>query len=354
MQIDTASDAPIRHAAQEGTGRFAEELARGRTLKEDHLRNAKRLARGDRHVVILLATYNGEACLPDQLYSFRAQIHADWSLIVSDDGSTDGSGDLIRCFARAERRREVQLIDGPRQGFAANFLHLLAQIDSDAPFAAFSDQDDSWLPGKLDTALAALEGVPVGVPAVYCGRTWICSPTLRKLRPSPRFRHRPSFRNAIVQSIGGGNTMMLNRAAVTLLQRAAAGLDGNVASHDWWAYQVVAGAGGEIIYDTDPQVLYRQHPGNVIGANHSLRGTFVRLKMLLEGRFGRWNEINLRALSAAAHMLTPASRETLRTFAAMRADPLHRRLVRAWRAGIFHQTRFGNAGLWLAVLLKRL
>ena len=176
---------------------------------------------GSKHVSILLALYNGERCLPDQLHSFKCQTHQDWSLIVSDDGSDDNGPDLIRCFARADTTRDVRLISGPQQGFAMNFLELLNALDSTVPFAAFSDQDDCWLAEKLERGLEALLDVPKGVPALYCGRTWVCSSTLRKMRPSPLFRKAPHFRNAIVQSIGGGNTMLMNNAALELVKQAS-------------------------------------------------------------------------------------------------------------------------------------
>lgn len=322
-------------------------------LKRDHVRNARRLARTDAHVVILLGLYNGASCLADQLYSFKTQTHADWSLIVSDDGSSDHGPELVRCFARAEKRREVRLVDGPRRGFAGNFLHLLDQVDAGAAFAAFSDQDDAWLPGKLEHAIKRLRDVPDGEPAVYCGRTWICSSTLRRLRASPRFRRAPSFENAIVQSIGGGNTMVLNRAAIEAVRTASRGAP-DVASHDWWVYQVVSGLGGAVIYDEVPLVLYRQHGGNIIGAGDSLGATLKRLGMLLSGRFRAWNDGNFAALERLRHHMPPDRQRVLDSFDAMRNGGVILRFREAARSRIHHQTLLGNAGLALALILRRL
>lgn len=322
-------------------------------LKRDHLRNVKRLARTDRHVVILLGLYNGGRCLPEQLYSFKTQSHADWSLIVSDDGSTDTGPELVRCFARSEKLRDIRMIAGPRRGFSANFLHLLKTVDPAAPFVAFSDQDDAWLPGKLETAVARLATVAPGVPAVYCGRTWVCSRTLRKLRPSPHFRRAPSFRNAVVQSIGGGNTMVLNRAAIDAVLATTHAAE-DIASHDWWAYQVVSGLGGEVIYDETPYVLYRQHEANVIGAGDTFAATLRRLVMLLGGRFQSWNDGNLRGLLAMRNRMPQENRNVLDAFVRMRTGGLGQRIREAMRFRIHHQTMLGNAGLALALLLRRL
>lgn len=308
---------------------------------------------GSSHVAILLALYDGADCLPDQLHSFKCQTHTDWSLLVSDDGSRDGGADTVRCFARAESRRDVTLIQGPKRGFAMNFLHLINSVDNSIPFAAFSDQDDAWLPEKLERGLSKLAGVPSDVPAVYCGRTWICSPTLRKRYPSPWFRKTPHFRNAIVQSIGGGNTMMLNHAALRLVKEANQEIE-TVTSHDWWVYQLVAGAGGQIIYDEIPMVLYRQHDRNVIGAADGFGALMSRLWMVLARRFQNWNTVNEQALLQSSLLLTPENRSLLHTFGALRRTHFLARIRHLRRSGIHHQTLLGNMGLWLAAVLNRI
>ena len=304
------------------------------------------------HVAILMAVFNGAAWLPDQLYSFKRQTHSNWSLLVSDDGSTDDSKDLIACFARANRDTSVQLIDGPGQGFAANFLKMLCQVDDASEYIAFADQDDSWLPGKLERGIAAIAEVPAGTPALYCGRTWVCSRRLRPKHPSQEFKHKPSFENAIVQNIGGGNTMVFNNAALKLLKLSLGGSLA-VASHDWWVYQIVSGAGGKIIYDTEPMVLYRQHESNVIGAGNGLRATFARLAMVLTGKYKGWNEMNIQALYRAVSVMTPNNASLLRSFKTARGTNFRTRIRMLFQSGIHHQTRLGNAGFWLAAVLNR-
>ena len=85
---------------------------------------------------------------------------------------------------------------------------------------------------------------------------------------SPLFRRPPSFRNALVQSLAGGNTMVLNRPARDLV--ALASRRARFVSHDWWAYLLVTGAGGAVHYSAKPLVRYRQHAHNLVGANTSL------------------------------------------------------------------------------------
>jgi hypothetical protein len=201
--------------------------------------------------------------------------------------------------------------------------------------------------------LDALKGAPDDVPALYCGRTWICSATLRKLRPSPLFNKDPNFKNAIVQSIGGGNTMLLNSKAIELVQQASQSLD-RIASHDWWVYQLISGAGGHIVFDDEPMVLYRQHDNNVVGAGDSWLALFSRLQMVLTGKFQNWNTMNISALTAASRVLTPENRSLLTDFASVRRTTMLDRIMCLRRSGIHHQTRLGNMGLWLAAVLNRI
>lgn len=304
------------------------------------------------HVVILLALFNGAATLIDQLNSIAKQNHKNWSLIVSDDGSSDDWLALMNSFA-TQHAGKTWLVKGPQKGSTQNFLELIRLAGPLVPYAALCDQDDAWLPPKLSRALFKLKDIPAGTPALYVSPTFICDRDLTPLRRSKSFRRTPGFANALVQSIGGGNTMVLNRAALDLVQETARHAQ-HVPAHDWWIYQIVSAAGGVVCYDQMPLVLYRQHAGNQVGANDTVLASLVRLTKLLHGRFRQWNAANLAALEASNHWLTPEARETLAQFRKARAGTLPKRLSAARKAGLFRQTLRGQIALWCAVLLKRL
>lgn len=309
--------------------------------------------RGADHVVIVLALYQGAAQLREQLDSLVAQTHEDWSLLVSDDGSTDAGPDVLRQFARDHNGRDVTLIEGPRMGFAQNFLHLLRAADPDTPFLSFCDQDDVWLPEKTARAVAALKKVDPEIPAMYCGRTLHCDEDLRPLRPSALFERPPSFRNALLQNIGGGNTIVLNNAALRVLADASLKIEA-IVSHDWWMYQMVTGAGGQVLYERDPGLLYRQHGGNAVGANGTARTALARFLRVMEGRFSDWNDQNVAALSASADLLTPENRAILTAFAQARSAPLPKRLRLLSRLGLHRQSRRDNLAFWFAAIAGRI
>lgn len=306
------------------------------------------------NVCILLAMYQGAEFLDDQLQSYVAQTHKNWSLIVSDDGSKDRSSAIARAFQKANPDKDIRIENGPRQGFATNFFSLLKRIPANGPIAALSDQDDVWFSDKLERGLCAISDHPDDVPVLYCSRTEVCDEALKPIGLSPLFERAPSFQNALVQSLGGGNTMMLNRAAIDLVQAVLAEKQPEVVAHDWWLYQVITGCGGVAIYDPVPSLLYRQHGGNLIGSNLSRLGKLNRAYLLFSGRFKTWNQINFRALSPISHLFKAAEKEVLDKFNLARSGSMLKRLKNLRKSGVYRQTKIGNIALIYACFLNRL
>jgi hypothetical protein len=169
---------------------------------------------------------------------------------------------------------------------------------------------------------------------------------------SPLFTRPITFRNALIQSLGGGNTMVFNKAAKRLLE-VVGRLD--VVLHDWWMCQLVSAVGGAIRYDPQPALKYRQHLDNIIGSNRGWRALFVRLRMMLSGRFRDWNRMNVAALQRVpAHLIKPQNSVVLQLFAKARTASLLRRLHYLKQSGVYRQTLLGNIGLLAATLLKRI
>lgn len=311
--------------------------------------NTSELASAD-HVTIAMATLNGSNFIAEQLASLANQSHKNWSLIVSDDGSSDATCKIVRKFAEKHSANRVLLLRGPQQGTAQNFLSLLRAAGR-SPYLAFCDQDDVWLPDKLARALSHLEARRT--PSIYGSRTMITNCELAVKGLSPLFGKPPSFGNSLVQNIAGGNTMVLNRPALDVLQPASLSA-GSILAHDWWCYQMVTGIGGRMIYDPQPSLFYRQHSANQVGANSSVFASARRVFALLNGQFANWIEQQTTALAAENHRLTPSAREDLGDFLDARAANTFGRVARMHRSRIYRQTTSGTAALWCAVVLGRL
>lgn len=300
-----------------------------------------------------MAVRDGAAHLPAQLDSLVAQTHADWHLIASDDGSTDDSVAILDAFAQATGR--VTRLRGPGQGAAANFLFLLrylAETGSNPGILAFADQDDVWLPHKLTRALTQLERVSEG-PALYCSRAWITGADLSGRRLSAARPRPPGFGNALVQNIAQGATIVLNPAAARLAGAAAARIK-TVPLHDAWLYALVTGAGGRVVHDDTPGLLYRQHGGNQIGAAEGTRARLTRLARLLSGHDAAERGGTLAALRATPDLLTEANRARLHGLTALPDLSWPARLRALRWLGLYRQGRAATLSLWLAALLNRL
>ncbi len=306
-------------------------------------------------VAVLLCTKQGEAFLQEQLDSIERQTHTTWAVYASDDGSQDATPAILQDFKRRLGERKLAIRRGPSMGFAANFLSLVCNPEITADFYAYADQDDIWQDDKLARAVQFLQTVPGSVPAVYCSRTCNVDETNTRIGHSPLFTKPPGFANALVQNIGGGNTMVFNHAACLLLRLA--GPDVQVAAHDWWTYLLVTGCGGHVFYDPAPTVRYRQHGVNLVGAKNGWSAhlhRLYRIRLLFQGRFVKWTDQHLAALQRVEHRLTPQNKSLLAEFAQARQSTVLNRITSLKRTGVYRQTLFDNLSLVVAALFRKI
>lgn len=301
---------------------------------------------------ILLCTYQGDAHLAEQLQSYLAQTHTAWDLWVSDDGSTDATRGILEAFrADAGADREIRFVEGPRQGATRNFLSLLCHPDLPPGPAALSDQDDVWLPGKLTRAATALRHA--GPVALYGAQSRFVDAGLRPIGRTRPPRRPPGFANALTQNVVSGHSAVLSAGALALVRRA--GLPATpVPYHDWWLYQLIAGANGEVIVDPETVLLYRQHDRNVMGAHCGKRAALMRAGQVFGRNYGDWIAANTAALAQCDALLTKEAHHCLAALAtAPRGHPLAR--LRAFlRAGLHRQTRLTTIALYLAAGFGRI
>ncbi|OZB20498.1 MAG: hypothetical protein B7X55_00230 [Rhodobacterales bacterium 34-62-10] len=293
-----------------------------------------------------------------QLDSYLGQAWQRWDLLVGDDGASEQDLAVLSRFRRiaGPLGHQVEIRQGPRRGFACNYLTMLRDLPPDTDFVALSDQDDIWLAPKLERAVRALGQVEG--PGLYCGARLIWDPVRNTRRSSRPLRGGPSFHNALVENIACGNTIVLNRAALHLIQRGLAltdiALTDAVPFHDWWIYLLISGAGGHVLHDPDPQVLYRQHPGNALGAGEAGWNWIRARRDVSEGVYRDRLERNLVAISAQRWLLTSAHQDLLDRFIAARRAPWPLRLRLIAGLGLYRQDALSQLGLWGAIAFARL
>lgn len=299
---------------------------------------------------VLLCSYNGAGYLEQQLRSLANQTHPRVNIYASDDGSTDQTWEILQRWQGEWSKGDFDISQGPRQGFAENFRSLVLNAPV-SDIYAFCDQDDVWHPDKIESGIRQL--APLGdVPALYGSRSVLVDGNGKPFGFSPLFARPPSFSNALVQSLAAGNTMVLNRAGFSLLAESARRT--TFLMHDWWAYLIISGAGGHVIYDPVPHLDYRQHGNNVLGGRISLARRPSRLLELLNGKYTGWNDTNVTALERCSDMLTPQARKSLAAFQRLRRANSVVSVARLARSGIYRQTIKGDVALAIAAFLHRL
>ncbi len=264
-------------------------------------------------VAILLATFNGAAYLPAQLDSLIGQLHRNWTVFWHDDGSEDATEAIMREFADRvghDRLIRVQFPNG-RLGVLGSFLALLRAAApglAECDAIAFADQDDVWLPEKLTRGLAALNEVAPGRPALYFARQILVDDELERIGLSAPISVTPGFPASLTQNVAAGCTVLLNRAAATLV---ADSRPPESTLHDWWSYILVSAAGGQVLGDPEPSILYRQHAGNAIGAASSRLRRAIAAARRGPRPFMRDFSRHVECLTEHAALLSPAAARDL-------------------------------------------
>lgn len=284
-----------------------------------------------RSVEILLAGYNGAAYLREQIDSILAQTVRDWHLTLSDDGSSDGTAEIMDEYAQQYPDRIARVRSGRRFGGARpHFWWLLSRCEADCMFTC--DQDDVWLPEKLEKTLAALDAAEREAGAetpllVFCDSTPVDA-RLQPLAPSMlRYQGQRltdfNVRTLMLQNAVTGGAMCVNRPLVDLALRCAD--PEAVIMHDHWL-ALAAARFGRVIYVDEPLYLYRQHGGNQVGAQHVGSASYVsRTLRSLKTIRTRLQEKKAQARAFANtydDMLTEDDRAFLTQFCKNRSGPL--------------------------------
>ena len=240
-------------------------------------------------IAILLSTYNGCNYIGQQIDSIRRQTCTEWKLYIRDDGSTDGTRDLILEAARLDRRI-CPMLDGSNLGAKESFMWMLRNVSAD--YYMFCDHDDVWLPHKVELTLRRMleaEATHHG-PVIACTNIELVDANLGVIAPSYwEYKNYDSsmfndkYYHLCYNNIPGC-TMMLNQEA----KKASFPYSEHIVMHDAWVAAATLWKGGFITAEPTPQMLYRQHAHNAIGAPKNR--TLVRQIMMARGLMRKTRE----------------------------------------------------------------
>lgn len=218
-------------------------------------------------IQILLATYNGGKYLNEQLDSLFSQTVQDFEILVRDDGSTDNTIDILHQYAEKYPNRIKININNPPTGNAKDNFFLLMQ-DATKDYIMFCDQDDCWLPEKIELTLKAMQSLPQDKPALVHTDLMVADENLNTIRNSfYRMQHyergmKLTLNKALAQNTVTGCTTMINKCLCDMAKETN---HKDIIMHDWWLASIAA-AFGDVKAVKTPTILYRQHGKNSVGA----------------------------------------------------------------------------------------
>lgn len=237
-------------------------------------------------VCVLLATYNGSPWIGEQLQSIVDQQAVRPTIVASDDRSTDATLAVLNEWAKHCALSVLPASPVRFRNAHRNFLRLIRDAPlGDADYVALADQDDIWLPNKLARAINRLRTVPADAYSSDVTAFWPngLKSIVRKSYPQRRYDY-------LFGSPGPGCTFVMPREAFERLRAwvtAGYAQMQNIWVHDWMIYAYVRGHGLRWHIDDQPNMLYRQHGSNEIGANQGLKAAIARWRHVRSGAYRR-------------------------------------------------------------------
>lgn len=204
-----------------------------------------------KQVNILISTYNGERYIEDQIDSIKKQTYPFINIYVRDDGSTDRTVAILQEY---EKKGEIILFRGSNIGYGRSFLQLL-KCTEEGDYWAFCDQDDVWLPQKVEWSLEWLNAQESNIPLLVGNSYQLVSKDLRKIlgvHTPPKYKF--DFRRALTDCLYQGFVITFNGALRKLM------LEGRVEridSHDWWA-NILVEKFGKAYFDPRIAAMHRR------------------------------------------------------------------------------------------------
>ena len=232
-------------------------------------------------LAILLATYNGEKYLKEQIDSILNQTYKDFTLYIRDDGSKDNTVKIIEEYAKKNKNVIYVKDDIKSSGSCANFMNLLKYASSlnKHDIYMFADQDDVWLNDKVEITVNEYNKYNSNIPLLIHTDLYVVDKELNRINDSfieysnldGNFN---TFNRYLIQNNVTGCTMLINDKLVELVDYDIA----NLRMHDWY-FALLASAFGEVHFINSSTINYRQHGNNVLGAKKvkGIKGIYNKL-----------------------------------------------------------------------------
>lgn len=308
-------------------------------------------------VTVLMATYNGMAeagaWLDEQVDSVLAQVGVDVRLVVSDDASSDGTRSHLEERAASDPRITVLPQRDGQPGVTGNFLHLFTTHVPDGSYVAFTDQDDVWHTDKLESQLALMDST--GADVVSSNVTSFVSLPGGGVGERHLIRKSQPMRDwdFLFEAAGPGSTYVFSPQAHSALVEVINRLDySRIGVHDWYVYALARAIGLTWVIGEEPTLEYRQHGGNVQGANSGSGARDARMEKLRNGFYRNQFILTARAAQQVGAFDAPRRIELAQILRELEADSQWARLRFALRYRQIRRDRLEGIKLAAARFLR--
>ncbi|MHB9299312.1 glycosyltransferase family 2 protein [Fusobacterium polymorphum] len=220
-------------------------------------------------IEILLATYNGEKYVGEQIDSIINQTYNNWELLIRDDNSKDRTLEILKEYEKKDKRIKIIEDKKGNLGFVKNFEELLNNSKED--WVMFSDQDDYWLENKIEKYVAILNTSSEDIlkkPMLIHSNSFICDDNLEIIKDefiNSKIANKYNEDDFYFAYFVQGSTVLINRKIIDL----ALPFSKNVTVHDRY-FHLLAEFLGKRIFINESLIKYRQHSNNKIGAKTSI------------------------------------------------------------------------------------
>ena len=226
------------------------------------------------NVTVVLATYNGEKYLKEQIDSLISQKGVHVNILVRDDGSSDKTKDILDDY---QSRGQLIWYTGEHLNVQKGYIDLLRHT-KDTKYYAFCDQDDVWDEDKLLIAVSELEQMDQSKPALYyCGQRLV-DEDLNLISVHKISNERSPHTNFLISNVAGC-TAVFNKALVDAVNSAEPDF---ILMHDSWLFKVCLALGGSYFADSSAHINYRQHGNNVAGLKGGIKGKIRQAKRYID------------------------------------------------------------------------
>ena len=241
----------------------------------------------EKKVAILLSTYNGEKYIEELINSIFSQTYNNITIVIRDDGSSDSTVQIIKSIKEKNDTNKKIIILEDNEGNIgfANSFKILIKESKGFDYYALCDQDDFWLPEKIESAVNCLNNCDESKPSLYVGEYWICDGMLNKIEKHHvnKSIDEKTLANIFMEGWMPGFTMVMND---TLKEKAFGNLDNSIPSHDKWICSILKCRDCKTFYDENPSALYRRHENAASSSDLKiLKKLRWRIKNILKGDY---------------------------------------------------------------------